>query len=56
MMHIGTGLDPIPLFVLGLALGYLYQRTHRILPCIVLHALFNGFSLGILWLMRSLAL
>jgi membrane protease YdiL (CAAX protease family) len=51
MMHVGTGLDPIPLFTLGLALGYVYQRTHRILPCMLLHALFNGFSLGIFLLL-----
>jgi membrane protease YdiL (CAAX protease family) len=34
--------DPIPLFFLGLALGVLYCRTHRIVPSIVLHAAFNA--------------
>ncbi len=34
--------DPIPLFVLALALGALYYRTHRILPCIVVHVAFNA--------------
>jgi len=33
--------DPIPLLFLGLALGVLYCRTHRIVPSIVLHAAFN---------------
>jgi len=36
-MHVGHGADPIPLFFLALALGYLYQQTHRVLPCIILH-------------------
>ena len=26
-------------------LGYVYQRTHRIVPCIVCHALFNLFTM-----------
>lgn len=48
-MHFGYGPDPIPIFLLALALGYLYQRTHRLLPSITLHALLNGTSLAILW-------
>lgn len=48
-MHIGYGPDPIPIFLLSLALGYLYQRTHRLLPSITLHMLLNGTSLAILW-------
>jgi membrane protease YdiL (CAAX protease family) len=38
--------DPIPLLFLGLALGVLYCRTHRIVPSIVLHAAFN--TIGVL--------
>ena len=34
--------DPIAIFFLSLALGTLYYRTHRILPCIVLHAVQHG--------------
>ena len=49
-MHVGHGPDPIPLFVLAAGLGYLYQRTHRILPCIVVHVLLNAFSVTMLWL------
>lgn len=49
-MHLGHGFDPIPLFFLALCLGYLYYRTHRIIPCIVMHALFNAFSLAMLGL------
>ncbi len=47
-LHLGNGLDPIPLFVLALGLGYLYQRTHRLLPCVVLHFLVNAFALAML--------
>jgi len=43
------GPEPIPLFVLALVLGYLYQRTHRIVPNIVAHGLFNLFSMITLW-------
>ncbi len=50
LAHFGHGADPIPLFVLGVMLGYLYQRTHRLLPCITAHMLFNSFSLAIAWL------
>lgn len=48
-MHYGHGPDPIPLFLLALALGYLYQRTRRIWPPLVVHVALNGLSLVILW-------
>jgi membrane protease YdiL (CAAX protease family) len=51
LAHFGYGPEPIPLFLLALVLGFLYQRTHRIIPCIVTHALFNLFSMIILWRM-----
>jgi membrane protease YdiL (CAAX protease family) len=44
-VHIGQGLAPIPLFLMGLVLGYLYFKTRSLLPCIVLHAGLNGFSM-----------
>jgi membrane protease YdiL (CAAX protease family) len=47
--HFGYGPEPVPLFVLALILGYCYQRTHRILPCIVAHALFNLITMVMLW-------
>jgi membrane protease YdiL (CAAX protease family) len=53
--HIGYGPEPIPLFVLALVLGYVYQRTHRIIPCIVAHALFNLLSMVALWRVVFLA-
>jgi membrane protease YdiL (CAAX protease family) len=47
--HVGHGTDPFPLFVLSLFLGFVYQRTHRILPSIVLHATFNLISMLVFW-------
>ena len=44
---------PIPLFVFALGLGYLYQQTHRILPCIVTHASLNSVTLILMWLTRG---
>ncbi len=41
--------DPIPLFVLALALGGLYYRTGRIVPSIVLHMMLNAVSLLLAW-------
>jgi membrane protease YdiL (CAAX protease family) len=49
-MHLGHGYDFVPLFFLALGLGYLYQQTHRVLPCIVVHLLLNAGSLVMLWL------
>lgn len=51
LAHFGYGPDPVPLFLLALALGYLYNRTHRIVPSIVAHAFFNGFAMIQLWWM-----
>jgi membrane protease YdiL (CAAX protease family) len=53
LAHVGYGPDPIPLFLLAVILGYIYQRTHRILPSMVTHALFNGMSLFALWRVMS---
>jgi membrane protease YdiL (CAAX protease family) len=47
--HFGYGPEPIPLFFFALFLGYVYQRTHRILPCIIAHGLFNLISMVALW-------
>ncbi|MCA9149322.1 MAG: CPBP family intramembrane metalloprotease [Planctomycetales bacterium] len=41
LAHVGQGPAPIPLFLLAVGLGYIYQRTHRILPCILIHFLVN---------------
>lgn len=41
--------DPIPLFFLAIGLGVLYARTHRLAPCVVLHAALNATSLALAW-------
>jgi membrane protease YdiL (CAAX protease family) len=48
VVHIGHGPDWVALFAFALGLGYLYQRTHRILPCILVHFLLNSCSLTFL--------
>jgi membrane protease YdiL (CAAX protease family) len=50
LAHMGHGVAPVPMVFLGIVLGYLYQRTHRIAPSIAAHALFNAYSLTLLWL------
>jgi membrane protease YdiL (CAAX protease family) len=51
LAHLGYGPEPIPLFFLALVLGYLYNRTHRIVPSMVAHALFNAYTMIALWRM-----
>jgi membrane protease YdiL (CAAX protease family) len=46
--HLGHGPDPVAIFFLAIFLGYTYHQTHRILPCIITHMLFNGWSMGML--------
>jgi membrane protease YdiL (CAAX protease family) len=48
-LHYSHGPDWIPLFFLAMGLGYLYQRTHRLLPSLVVHALLNAISMWGLW-------
>jgi membrane protease YdiL (CAAX protease family) len=48
LAHYGHGPDPIPLFLLAMILGYLYQRTHRIWPSMVLHFTVNFVSMAML--------
>jgi membrane protease YdiL (CAAX protease family) len=50
LLHLGQGPAPVPLFFLALGLGYLYQRTHRLWPAVVLHFLLNTSSLIMLWM------
>jgi membrane protease YdiL (CAAX protease family) len=51
--HLGHGLDPIPLFVLSLGIGYLFARTGRYWPCFVVHMLNNGLSFVMMCLVVS---
>ncbi len=39
----------LPIFFLGISLGYIYERSANLWTCIVVHALFNATSLGIFW-------
>ncbi|HEY6565547.1 MAG TPA: CPBP family intramembrane glutamic endopeptidase, partial [Pirellulaceae bacterium] len=55
LAHVGNGPDPIPLFVLGCGLGYLYRQTHSVVPCIVVHMAMNAFAVIVLWLTLSQA-
>lgn len=45
--------SPIPLFFLGLGLGYLAYRTQNLLPGIVLHGLFNTLACVVLVLANA---
>jgi membrane protease YdiL (CAAX protease family) len=42
--------DPIPIFFFALALGFLYNRTHRAGPSIALHMALNASSLAMFFL------
>lgn len=50
LAHLGHGVSPIPLVLFGIVLGYLYQRTHRLVPSITAHAVFNAYSMTMIWL------
>ncbi len=47
LMHWGHGAAPVALSLLGLVLGYLYQRTGRVTPCVVLHMVFNALGVAV---------
>jgi membrane protease YdiL (CAAX protease family) len=49
LAHAGYGPEPVPLFLFAILLGYVFQRTNRILPCIVAHATFNAATMLALW-------
>ncbi|MDR1479316.1 MAG: CPBP family intramembrane metalloprotease [Planctomycetaceae bacterium] len=43
-----TVIDPIPLFFFAIVLGIIFITTHRLLPCILIHAFLNATSFTIL--------
>jgi membrane protease YdiL (CAAX protease family) len=47
----GIAPDPFTLFPFALVLGYLYYRTHRIVPSMALHLALNGTSLLLAWIL-----
>ena len=49
LVHYAQWPAPIPIFVLSLALGVVYQRTRSLVASFVLHALFNGLSTVLLF-------
>ncbi len=49
LLHYSHGPDWIPLLLLAAGMGYLYQRTHRILPSLIVHSLLNTLSMWGLW-------
>ncbi|MBU6308454.1 MAG: CPBP family intramembrane metalloprotease [Planctomycetes bacterium] len=46
--HAGQGLAFLPLFPLALVLGLIAERTGSIVPCVLLHAMFNAVSVFLL--------
>ena len=49
-VHLTQWPDPLALFPFALMLGYLFYRTHRWLPSVIMHACLNGFSMAMLTL------
>ena len=50
LLHLNHGPAAVALFFFAVGLGWVYQRTHRIVPCITAHLLLNGCSLALLFL------
>lgn len=48
LAHLGHGPDFIPLFIFAVGLGLVYQRTHSIVPSLIVHACLNALSMAIL--------
>jgi membrane protease YdiL (CAAX protease family) len=46
-------IDPIPIFILAIVLGTLYNRTHRAAPSIAMHMAFNASSLLMVLLLNG---
>jgi membrane protease YdiL (CAAX protease family) len=44
LMFPALAIDPFPLFFFAVALGVVFMRTRRLLPCILIHAMLNGVS------------
>lgn len=55
LAHVGHGWAPVPLVLLGAVMGYLYRQTHRIVPSMACHMLFNSITFVMLELQFGLA-
>ena len=53
MIHSNVWPSPIPLFVLGIGLGWLAVRTNGVLAPVIVHGLFNAVS--VVFVLRSAA-
>lgn len=53
LLHWQHGPDWVPLTLLAAGMGYVYQRTHRILPSLVVHMALNGMSMWGLWVQAA---
>lgn len=52
----GAAVDPLAipgLFVLGMVLGWLYERTDSLWPGVIVHVLFNTANVGLLFAVQS---
>jgi membrane protease YdiL (CAAX protease family) len=45
LAHLGYGVSWIPLITLGIVLGRLFQLRRSLVPCVVVHGLFNSMSM-----------
>jgi membrane protease YdiL (CAAX protease family) len=50
LLHMSHGPDWVALTLLAAGMGYLYQRTHSIVPSLVIHMCLNGLSMWGLWI------
>jgi membrane protease YdiL (CAAX protease family) len=50
LLHFSHGPDWVALTLLAAGMGYLYQRTHSIVPSLVVHTLLNSLSMLGLWI------
>lgn len=53
-LHLGQGPAPIPLFFMGIGLGYLYRQTHSLWPSLIVHVLLNGITICVTFLSSAL--
>lgn len=45
-----------PIFILGMILGYLYEKRGNLIPCITLHVMHNSIFIGYFFLMKRVFL